>query len=99
MKNSLPFVFFCLAFMSLSVRAGELDVVTAEMEQSPRKRVGIYWNLGKSLAWRLQVVGTSGSHNIRVADFNGDGYPDLAGVNHGNHGVRTPVEVWLSQPS
>ena len=79
-------------------RDGELDVVTAEMEQSPRKRVGVYWNLGKSLAWRLQVVGTDGSHNIRVADFNGDGYPDLAGANHGNHGVPTPVEIWLSQP-
>jgi hypothetical protein len=66
------------------------------MEQSRRKRVGFYWNLGKSLAWRLQVVGTAGSHNIRVADFNGDGYPDLVGANHGNHGVPTPVEVWLS---
>jgi hypothetical protein len=75
-----------------------LDVVTAEMEPSPRKRVGVYWNLGCSLTWRLQVAGTDGSHNIRVADFNGDGYPDLAGANHGNHGVPTPVEILLSQP-
>jgi FG-GAP-like repeat len=78
-------------------RDGELDLVTAEMEQSPRKRVGIYWNLGKSLAWRLQVVGTSGSHNIRVADLNGDGVLDIIGANHGNHGVPTPVEAWLSR--
>jgi hypothetical protein len=30
-----------------------------------------------------------------VLDIDRDGYPDLAGA---NHGVPTPVEVWLSQP-
>jgi hypothetical protein len=57
-----------------------------------------YWNLGKALAWRPDVVGTSGSHNIRVADLNGDGYPDVVRANHGNRGVPTPLEAWLSQP-
>jgi hypothetical protein len=37
-------------------------------------------------------------HCKTVGDINGDGYPDLAGANHGNHGVPTAVEIWLSQP-
>jgi len=35
-------------------------------------------------------------HCKTEGDINGDGYPDLAGANHGNRGVPTPVEVWLS---
>jgi hypothetical protein len=37
-------------------------------------------------------------HRKAVGDINSDGYPDLAGANHGNRGVPTPVEVWSSQP-
>ena len=76
---------------------GELDLVTSEMEQSPCRRVSVYWNLGKLLTWRQQVVSTNGSHNIRVADLNHDGYLDIIGANHGNYGGPTPVEVWLNR--
>ena len=75
----------------------DLDLVTSEMEQSPRRRVCVYWNLGRSLLWRQQIIATTGSHNIRVADFNRDGYLDIMGANHGNHGVPTPVEAWLNR--
>ena len=76
---------------------GELDVITSEMEQSPRRRVCVYWNLGKGLKWHQQVIATTGSHNIRVADLNHDGYLDIIGANHGNYGGPTPVEAWLNQ--
>lgn len=76
---------------------GELDLITSEMEQSPRRRVSVYWNLGKSLNWSQQVLSTNGSHNIRVADLNHDGYLDIIGANHGNYGGPTPLEAWLNR--
>ena len=44
---------------------GNLDVITAEMEQSPEKRVTVHYNRGHALRWEAQVVGRSGSHNLR----------------------------------
>jgi hypothetical protein len=76
---------------------GLLDLVTSEMEQSSRRRVSVHWNLGRSLDWSRQVLATTGSHNIRVADLNRDGYLDVIGANHGNTGCRTPVEIWLNR--
>jgi len=73
---------------------GELDVVTAEMEQSAQRRVSIYFNEGKALRWRQQVVGRTGSHNVRVADIGNDGDIDIIGANHGNYGGDTPVDMW-----
>ncbi|MGH9844682.1 MAG: FG-GAP repeat domain-containing protein [Blastocatellia bacterium] len=66
-------------------RDGNLDLVTAEMEQTPQGRVTIHYNLGKGLRWSAQVVGRSGSHNLRLADIGGDGDVDIIGANHGNH--------------
>lgn len=73
---------------------GHLDVVTAEMEQSPRRRVSVHFNLGGASKWRHQVVGRTGSHNLRVADIGGDGDMDIVGANHGNHGGATPIDLW-----
>jgi len=75
-------------------RDGELDVVTAEMEQSAQRRVSIYFNEGKALRWRQQVVGRTGSHNLRIADIGNDGDIDIIGANHGNYGGHTPVDLW-----
>ncbi|MBI4661409.1 MAG: VCBS repeat-containing protein [Verrucomicrobia bacterium] len=75
-------------------RDGNLDVVTAEMEQSPEKRVTVYYNRGRALKWLLQVVGRSGSHNLRLADIGNDGDLDIIGANHGNYGGETPIEFW-----
>ena len=53
-------------------RDGKLDVVTAEMhasgyhpDQPSRRRVSVYYNAGAGLGWKVQVVATTGSHNIR----------------------------------
>ena len=73
---------------------GNLDVITAEMEQSPEKRVTVHYNRGHALRWEAQVVGRSGSHNLRVADIGNDGDIDIIGANHGNYGGATPVEMW-----
>lgn len=75
---------------------GRLDVVTAEMEQSLRRRVCVYWNEGDALKWHQQVIATNGSHNLRVADLNHDGFPDIVGANHGELIKDTPIEAWLN---
>jgi len=75
---------------------GNLDVVFAEMQQSTRKRVGFYLNQGKGLNWKQQVVGTTGSHNIRVADIDADGDFDIVGANWNTatDPHHAPTEMW-----
>ncbi len=72
---------------------GALDLAFAEMAQAPHKRVGVFLNQGAGRGFDLQILSTQGSHNIRVADFNDDGRPDVAGANW----QGPPVEVWLNQ--
>ncbi len=71
---------------------GQLDVVTAEMHQSPRKRVMVYLNRSDASDWTRQIVATTGSHNLCVADTRGDGRPSLVGANWS--GEYQPVELW-----
>ena len=71
---------------------GELDIVTAEMHQSSRKRVLAYLNQGAGEAWERQVVTETGSHNLCVADIGNTGRPDLIGANWS--GDYQPVEMW-----
>jgi hypothetical protein len=78
---------------------GSPDVVTAEMAQSgyqpnrpSRKRVSVYLNLGKGARWSHQIVATTGSHNLRIADIDNDGDIDIIGANWG--GPYHPVEMW-----
>ena len=76
---------------------GELDIVTAEMHQSSRRRVLVYLNEGHARAWRRQVVCTTGSHNLCVADIGNTGTLDLIGANWS--GDYQPVEMWVQSGS
>jgi hypothetical protein len=74
---------------------GDLDVVTAEMEQSPRKRIRVHRNQGDALKWKEQILAETGSHNIRVADIGRDGDMDVIGANWGQRDDSySPVELW-----
>lgn len=88
---------------------GKLDVVvrpraavprcsscSAEMPQSLHKRVGFYRNQGGGLTWTLQVLATSGSHNVRVADIGRDGDIDIVGTNWSG---ASPVDLWENKAS
>jgi len=78
---------------------GDLDIVFAEMQQSKRKRVGIYVNQGNGTSWRLQVLANTGAHNIRVGDIGNDGDIDIVGANWGLENQPSPVELWENQTS
>jgi len=71
---------------------GELDIVTAEMHQSSRKRVMVYLNEGNAAKWERQVIVTTGSHNLCVADVGNNGTSDVIGANWS--GEYQPVEMW-----
>ena len=71
---------------------GTLDVVTAEMHQSAGDdEVRVYLNQDDGSTWVKQVVDTTGSHNLRVADIGNDGDVDLFGANWND---SSNVDLW-----
>lgn len=74
---------------------GNLDIISAEQHHSIGKRIIIYYNKGKGLEWEMQVIGNTGSHNLCVADIDGDGRADIMGANW--TGSYQPIEVWLNR--
>jgi CubicO group peptidase (beta-lactamase class C family) len=76
---------------------GHADIVSARMHQGAAPReVAVFLNEDRGRTWTKVVVSERGSHDILVADFSGDGRPDILGANHG--GNDQPVEVWLNEP-
>ncbi len=75
---------------------GDLDIITAMMHQGRApQEVRIYHNCGKGKGWDKQVVATGGSHNIVVADIEGDGRLGIYGCNwNSNAPNRAVVEYW-----
>jgi hypothetical protein len=73
----------------------QADIVCARMHQGAApQEISVYLNRGKGAQWQKIVVSERGSHDVLVADFNGDGRLDILGANHG--GGYCPVEVWLN---
>jgi FG-GAP-like repeat len=61
---------------------GDIDVATAEMHQSvDPDYVLAFINKGGGLEWQRREIGTTGSHGIRLGDFDGDGDIDIFGAN------------------
>jgi hypothetical protein len=60
---------------------GVPDIIFGEMHQASRKRVGVFLSQGDNEHWQFQLLGTGGTHNIRVADLGNDGDLDIVGAN------------------
>jgi len=71
---------------------GRLDIVTAEMHQSPRKRVMVYLHGPDRNEWRREVIGETGSHNLCVVRLAGSGGFGIVGANWS--GDHQPLELW-----
>ncbi len=79
---------------------GNNDVVTAAMPQGKNPaEVAVYWNKGNGDNWQKEVIGSNGSHSMRIVDVNGDFAPDLIGANwqHEDQDKPYPVQLWLNQ--
>jgi len=77
---------------------GDTDIVIAEMHQSATRRIMIYLNQGSAANWKRQVIATTGSHNIRVADIDNDGDMDIVGANWNNDSpTGGAIELWRNQ--
>ncbi len=75
---------------------GQLDIAYAEMHQGEDPdEVVILINQDKGRGWYKHLLSTRGSHELVVADFDGDGRPDLLGANHG--GPYQAVEVFFNR--
>jgi hypothetical protein len=70
--------------------------VTAEMHQSTNPdEVSVYHNNSGGATWTQQVVATTGSHNIRVADSGKDGDIDIIGANWSDAALDSAViRMW-----
>ncbi|MBN1422772.1 MAG: VCBS repeat-containing protein, partial [Planctomycetes bacterium] len=79
-------------------RDGGADIATAQMHQGEDPDlVLVLLNEGKGASWRRLEVARTGSHSMRIADLDGDGYPDLYGANHDSKGAPNgaPIEIWV----
>jgi len=71
---------------------GQLDIVTAEMHQSPRKRVMVYLGGRGGTEWRREIIAETGSHNVCVVRLGGTGRIGIVGANWS--GDYQPLELW-----
>ena len=73
---------------------GRDDIAFAEQDQSPTKRVGVFYNLDGGRDWHLQVLATNGGHNIKVGVLAGDRSPSILTARHGYFGGPNPLVTW-----
>jgi hypothetical protein len=65
------------------------DVATAAMLQGdPPNEIKIHLNTGTG--WKTRVLGTTGSHSMKVIHLEGSPYPSLFGANH----QKRQVDLW-----
>jgi hypothetical protein len=74
---------------------GRPDIAFAEQDQSPTRRVGVFYNVaGDGSRWRLQVLSTNGGQNIKVGRIENDGQPSIVSARHGYFGGPNPLIEW-----
>src|SRR5690606_29381897 len=72
-----------------------IDVVTAAMHQGQApQQVSVYRRRADG-GWDRWPIADGGSHNLRVADVDGDGDPDVFGANWSDQ--PQPVELWVNR--
>ena len=72
---------------------GAVDIVAPEQEQSPNRRLSVFYNDGSG-AFVEQVLWNQGSHNVDTGDLEGDGDPDIFAGAHGWFGGSHPLLVF-----
>lgn len=61
---------------------GDMDVIFAEQQEAPKKRVGIFRNDDEAgTKWSYIGIADAGAHNIAIGDIGKDGDLDVLGAN------------------
>jgi hypothetical protein len=76
---------------------GNIDIVSAEQEQSPQGRVAIFYGDGAGNFGAPQVLSTGSGHNVWVSDVEGDGNLDILSAPHGYFGHANPIELYVGR--
>ena len=74
---------------------GTTDLVAGEQDQSPQRRIAVFYNDGGG-SFTRDVVSTDGSHNVVVDDVDGDGDVDFLAGAHGWFGDPHPLQLYLN---
>jgi hypothetical protein len=74
---------------------GKPDIAFAEQDQSPTRRVGLFYNIsGDALHWRLQVLSKEAGHNIKIGHLGYDRHLSILVSPHGAFGMPNPLVAW-----
>jgi hypothetical protein len=77
---------------------GSPDLVLAEQEQSPTKRIAVFYNVKRDgSTWERQILATTGGHNPKIGKIGKDRRPSLLNANHGFYGAPNPIELWRNE--
>ena len=74
------------------------SIAFAEQDQSPTRRVGIFYNLaGNGTRWRLQILSLDGGHNIKAGRLGPNRRLSIVTARHGYFGGANPLIAWESR--
>ena len=74
---------------------GTQDIVVAEQEQSPFRRVTVFYNDGKG-NFTQQILSSGSGHSQVTGDTTKRGVLDILNAGHGYTGALHPVELYLN---
>ena len=74
---------------------GHPDIAFAEQDQSPTRRVGVFYNVkGNGTSWHLQILSLNGGQNIKVGRTGSDRRLSILTARHGYFGGANPLILW-----
>jgi hypothetical protein len=74
---------------------GHPDIAFAEQDQSPTRRVGVFYNVkGNATSWRLQILSLNGGQNIKIGAIGSDRRLSILTARHGYFGGANPLVLW-----
>jgi regulation of enolase protein 1 (concanavalin A-like superfamily) len=74
---------------------GTLDLVTSEQDQSPLRRVSVFYNDGAG-NFTQEIVSNAEGHQTTVGDVQGNGAIDIFNSGHGFFGDPHPLQLFLN---
>jgi hypothetical protein len=74
---------------------GTQDIIVAEQDQSPLRRVTVYYSNGSGLL-TPEIISNAEGHNICVGDVSGTGSLDILNSGHGYFGNSHPLQIFLN---